>query len=480
MYARQVETQSLDPIAIRNGNGDIFADELLYDGLVSYDPAGTAKIQGALAETWTVSEDGRSYTFTLRNGVKFSNGDPVTAEDVKFSLDRFGDPKINKTMDVLADGYVTATVVNPKTVTVTLDRPIPAFLDNIAVFPAFIVPKRLVEAQGDEFFKNPVGTGPFRVTEFVRGSHLTFERNPYYWEPKKPYLHTVRFNFATDANSRLLSLTSRDAQIADGIPFSQIKSVTANPALLLQSVPVPAWIGLSLNEKVKPLADIKVRRAIQHAIDRKTINETIFQGLGTIPNSMLSHFDLDAPDDVVKPYTFDVAAAKKLMAESSVPEGFSITLTYPTGFDYYNQLTVLLQQNLKAIGIDVELVAEDAASITTKFSDMDYEMTFPFPQLTSDVAVPDEFAKFYAGEGAFYTGWSDPVVTQLADTFVRTTDEAQRAGQWPVIQQAFLDASPAINILDVPFLNAHAANVCGTDVNVLGADQLQNTWLAAG
>lgn len=480
VYSRQVETQSLDPIAIRNGNGDIFADELIYDGLVSYDPKGSAKIEGGVAQTWKVAPDGKTYTFKLRDGIKFSNGDPVTAQDVKFSLDRFGNPAVNQVMGVLAGGYETAKVIDPQTIEITLSQAVPAFLDNIAVFPAFVVPKKLVEEQGDDFFKNPVGTGPFRVKEFVSGSHITFERNPYYWEAQKPYLDTVRFNFATDSNSRLLALTSGEAQIADGIPFSQIKSVKSNPEILLQKASVPAWISLSMNEAVKPLADQKVRQAIQYAIDRDTINETILQGTGTIPNSMLPQFKYDAADDVVKPYTLDVANAKKLMSESGYPDGFKVTLTYPSGFDYYNQMTVLLQQNLKAIGIDVNLVAEDAATIASKFGESDYEMTFPYPQLSSDIAAPDEFAGFYTGDSGFYTGWKDPAVQKLVATFVSTTDEASREKQWPVIQQAFMDQSPAINVMDVPFLNAHATNVCGTDVNTLGADQLQNTWITAG
>lgn len=480
VYARQVETKSLDPIAIRNANGDIFADELIYDGLVSYDPSGSAKIEGGVADSWKVSADGKTYTFTLRKGIKFSNGDAVTAEDVKFSLDRFGDPKINQIMGVLADGYETAKVIDPRTVAISLSRPTPTFLDNAAIFPSFIVPKKLVEEQGDAFFKNPVGTGPYKVKEFVSGSHITFERNPYYWEAKKPYLDTVRFNFATDSNSRLLALTSGEAQIADGIPFSQIKTVKANKKLLLQKVPVPAWIGLSLNNSFKPLGDQKVRQAIQYAIDRKTINDSIFQGVGTIPNSMLPQFKYDAPDDVVKPFNLDLAKAKKLMSESSYPDGFSVTLTYPTGFDYYNQMTVLLKQNLKAIGINVKLVTQDAAEIVSKFSDTKYEMTFPYPQLTSDIAAPDEFANFYAATNGFDTDWKDPAVTKLVNTFISTPDEASRTKQWPAIQQAFMDASPTVNILDVPFLNAHGTNVCGTDVNILGADQLQNTWIAAG
>ena len=482
VYARQNETQGLDPLNATNGNGDIFADEMIYNPLVRADPNGGDDLQPALASSWTISPDGKTYTFKLRQGVKFSNGQPLTAEDVKFSLDRFGDPKVNQLLANVAFGYGSSQVVDPETVQVNLTQPVAAFLYNISIFPAFILPKSLVEAQGDAFYKNPVGTGPFTVKEFAAGSHITFAKNPNYWESGKPYLDEVRFNFATDSNSRLLALQGGQAQIADGVLFSQIEKVQADKALALQSVKVPLFLGLWLNHQRGPLADLNVRKAMQLALDRDLINKSIFRGTGTIPNSVLMPLKFDAPTSTVAPYAYDVAEAKKAMAASGFAQGFTTTLQYPSGYDYYKQLALLMQQEYAAIGITLQLVEEPAATATTNWSKSDYDLVFPFAQFTSDVVVPDEYAQFLAGDKAaglqgFYSNWYDDATTQLVNTFITTTDETARAAQWPVIQQKLMDQTPVINVMDLPFVNAHAANVCGTSVNALGVDHLENTWL---
>ena len=480
-YARQLETQTLDPLNIRNGNGDIFADGLIYQGLVRYDPAGGTDIVPGAAESWDISDDGLTYTFHLRPDLKFSNGDPVTAEDVKFSLDLFGNPETNAVMSVLTTGYESSAVIDPQTFEVTLSTPVPAFLDNISTFPASILPEKLVTEQGEDFWNAPVGTGPFMTKEFVSGSKVVFERNPNYWDAGKPYLDEVTFNFAIDGNSRLLSLTSGDVQIADGVSPSQIKTVTDNSDLVLRNFPTPASIMIFPNFKMPELADQNVRLAMMSALDLNAINDQIFGGLGTVPNSVMQHLKYDAPVEDIPAFAFDLDKAKDYMAASGFPDGFDVKLEYPSGTDYFNQLGLLVQQQLAEIGIKVELLKEDPTTLVTNWAEENHELNFVFPGTSSDVAVPDEYALFFGdpeGNNAFHTGFSDPAITALVKEFVSNPDEATRAEQWPVIQQAFVDQQPILNLLDVPFLNGYSTNVCGTDVNVLGVDQLQNTWLA--
>jgi peptide/nickel transport system substrate-binding protein len=482
VYARQAETQSLNPLDNRNGNGDIFAYNLIYSGLVRSDPNGGTDIKPSLAEKWEVSNGGKTYTFHLRPGVKFSNGDPVTAADVKFSLDRFGNPKTNAVMSSVAVGYGITNVVDSSTVRVELKHPVAAFLYNISIFPAFIVPKALVEKQGAAFWKHPVGTGPFTLQEFARGSHITFAKNPNYWEMGKPYLNTVRFNFATDANSRIVALRGGTAQIMDGVPFSQITTLQADKKVTVQSAKVPLFVGLWLNHDRKPLADVNVRKAMQQALDRNLMNKSIFRGLGQIPNSVLMSLRYDAPAGVVKPYTYDVAAAKAAMAKSAYPNGFSTTLQYPSGYDYYKQLGLLMQQELGQIGIKVQLKEVDGATGTSNWSSSKYDMTFPFASFTSDVVVPDEYADFLAdwnnGLKGFFTNWRDPKIQAMVLDFTQTLGDSARAAKWATIQQALMDVSPVVNVMNLPFVNAHSATTCGTAIDAMGADHLENTWFA--
>lgn len=485
VYERQAATETTDPLNPRNGNGDIFTYNLIYSGLVRSAPEGGTKIEPALADRWTVSDGGKTYTFHLRPGVKFSNGQPLTAEDVVWTLTRFGNPKINSTMAAVAQGFKRASVVNPSTVRVELKKPVAAFLYDISIWPAFILPKNLVEKEGNAFYNHPVGTGPFKVQEFVKGSHITLARNPNYWEKGKPYLDSVRFNFAADSNSRILAVRGGSAQIMDGVPFSQISSLRKDKQIQIQAAKVPLFMGLWLNHDHKPFADINVRRAIQYVINRQEINRDIFAGLGQIPNSVLMGFDMDAPASVVKPYPHDVAKAKQLMAKSKFPHGFSTTLRYPSGYDYYKQLALLLQQELGSLGIKAKLIEQDTATVTNAWFTRKYEMIFPFASFTSDLTVPDEYADFLTnwsnGFHGFDSDWhAPPSISDAVQTFETTLDQSKRAEQWQKIQKALLDATPVINVMNLPFVNAHGKNVCGTDLDGLGSDHLENTWLAHG
>jgi peptide/nickel transport system substrate-binding protein len=385
-------------------------------------------------------------------------------------------------MSSVAIGYGNATVVDNSTVRVKLAKPVAAFLYNISIWPGFILPKNLVEKQGKAFYKHPVGTGPFVVKEFVKGSHITFARNPNYWESGKPYLNSVRFNFATDSNSRILALRGGSAQIMDGVPFSQIDSLQRDKSVLLQSAKVPLFLGLWLNHARKPFTDINVRKAMQYALDRQKMNKDIFHGLGKIPNSVLMGLRYDAPYSEAPPYPYDLDKAKALMKQSKYPNGFSTTLQYPSGYDYYKQLVLLMQQELGQIGIKVKLIEEDPATTTSKFLAIKYDMTFPFPSYTSDIVVPDEYATFLAdpsnGLNGFFSNWKDPAIQKMVQKFTTTLSDSDRAKQWPEIQKALNEQTPWINVMDLPFINAHAKNVCGTDIDALGSDHLENTWIA--
>jgi peptide/nickel transport system substrate-binding protein len=484
VYERQAATETLNPLAIINGNGDIFSYNLIYSGLVRSDPNGGSRLEPSLAQRWKVSPDGKTYTFTLRPNLKFSNGQPVTAEDVAWSLNNFGDPKINAAMSSVSGGYGSAKVINPTTVEVKLKAPVAAFLYNISIWPAFILPKNLVEKQGAAFYKHPVGTGPFMVKEYVKGSHITFVPNPYYWEKGKPYLNSVRYNFATDSNSRILALRSGAAQIMDGLPFSQIASIQANKNLRVQSAKVPLFMGLWLNHKKTGFSDLNVRRAIQYALNRKQMNQAIFHGLGKIPNSVLMGFDMDASPSTVKPYPYDVAKAKELMAASKYPKGFSTTLQYPSGYDFYTQMALLLQQELGAIGIKLKLQETDPATGTANFLARKYDMTFPFASFTSDVTVPDEYADFLGdpdnGLNGFFSNWKDPAIQKEIKTFVTTLSNSERVKQWAKIQGDLLSQTPVVNVMNLPFVNAHSARTCGTAIDALGSDHLEDTWFAGG
>lgn len=482
VYARRATTETLDPLQNRNGNGDIFADEIIFSALVRPDPKGSSDLVPGLSDSWTVSPNGHDYTFHIRDNAKFSNGDPVTADDVKFSLDRFGDKKLNAIYGVLAVGYKSTEVVDQSTVTVHLSQPVSAFLYNISILPAFIVPKTLVEQQGDKaFFRKPVGSGPFMVKEWLLGSHITFVRNPNYWESGKPYLDEVRYDFTVDDNARMLALQSGQAQAVDGVPFSEVAHLKSDSSVYLQFSTVPYFEGLWLNHKRPEFADLNVRQALQYSIDKEAINKTVFAGVGTIPNSVFPALRYDATPQQLPPYSYDLAKAKQLMAQSGFAKGFSTTLQYPAGFAYYSRLALILQAAWQQIGVNVKLIEQDQGTESQRFYQLDYDMTFPYAQFTSDVVVPDEYAYFVndpnSGSNGFFSAWHDAAIWTMVQKF-GSADEATRASLWPQIQKAMLDASPFINIMNLPFIQGYQSNVRNPYINALGANRLEDTWLA--
>jgi peptide/nickel transport system substrate-binding protein len=481
VYARSEGPVTLDPYFPTNGNGDIFIDYLIYQPLVMPTPKGGDKVVPGVADKWTISNGGTTYTFHIRPGIKFSNGQPVTATDVKFSLDEFATTKADTTV-VLATGFgfKDAVVVNPTTVQMNLNEPSPGILENISIFDAYIVPEKLYQSEGTKFWTDPVGTGPFKVTNWVHGSSITLVRNPYYWQKGLPYLTKVKFLYATTGNSRLLDLEDKQAQIVTLLTFNDIPAVKADSQLVLQLGKVPYWVGLWMNEKRAQFKTLDVRQAIQYALDKPLINTKVFHGVGTIPNSILPHLLGDASDSVVHPYTFDLKKAKQLMVKSHFPHGFSTTLSYPSGSIEYTELVLLLQSELAKIGIDLKLLSETEATVTTHWSTASYTMTFPFVEFTSDVWVPDEYATFVTAPvplHAFESYWTDPSVIHMVTTYVHTT-KASRVKLWQQIQKTMLEQTPDINVMDLPFTNVHLRNVCGTYLDALGADSLQYTWIA--
>ncbi|HKZ12500.1 MAG TPA: ABC transporter substrate-binding protein [Solirubrobacterales bacterium] len=482
VYSRQLETVTLNPREIKNGNGDIFAQEMIFSGIVRNDPNGTDKVVPGLAESWDISKDGLTYTFHLRPGLKYSDGSPLSAEDIAWNLEQFADPEVNISLAGVAAGMESVKATNAKTVVVKLEHPVAAFLYNLAIFPAFIVDKAKLEAEGAAYWKHPVGTGPFMVKEFANGSHITFEKNPYYFEKGKPYLQTMRWNFVPNSNTRVLALKSGEAQLADGIPFAQVESLQGESNLGIQEVELPQAVILIANNRIKPLGDVHVRRALSLAINREQLNEAVFRGTGTVPNSVLMNFELDASDQEVPPFEYDVAKAKEEMAASKFPKGFSVKLQYPAGSDYFKQMSLLIQSELKEIGVDLKLEELESAAVAEKWFGGEFEMTFPFVGTSSDVPVPDEYASFYALPAAELNGfksyWTNKEAEGLVEKFISSTNEAGRKAEWKKIQELFNEEMPSLNVMDFPLINGHQSNICGTKANGLGVDQLQETWIA--
>jgi peptide/nickel transport system substrate-binding protein len=482
IMARDFETQSLDPMGPAD-NGSIFARVQIFNTLVEADPETLPEVGPGIAESWESSPDGLTWTFHLREA-QFSNGDPVTAEDVKFSLDRFIDPEINVNIPSLAFGIESIEIVDDRTIQINLEHPVGALLENLSVFPASIVNQKAVEAEGDEHWQDPVGTGPFMVKEWVPGSHLLLERNPNYWEEGKPYVDEVRMEFLPDANARMLKIQSAEADVAEGVPFTQIQQIEDVEGVRVETTSISAWEGVFLNHAKPPFDDINIRKALNLATDKEALNAAVYGGVAETANDMIPKGRFTAPPEEIPPYAFDLEQAKELMAQSSMPDGFSATFLYPAGSVIHEQTATILQAQWAEIGVEVTIEPVDAGALFERYLAGDWEIAIPLPHFTADVTVNDEVATLFWDNNpenvirAFATGWPVPQeLVDLTQQAAMATDEAQRTELWPQVQQMAMDGAPWVTLFFIPSVTAVGEHVQGFQTLPNAWWDLEDVWL---
>lgn len=348
----------------------------LFDGLMDYEP-GTTKLRPELAESYEISPDGKTFTFKLRKGVKFHNGREMTAEDVKYSLDRVTNPKtqspgagffasINGYEDVAggkSESLSGVTVVDPSTVKIELSRPDATFLHVMAINFSHVVPKEEVEKYGADFGKHPVGTGAYKMAEWTLGQRLVFERNADYWHKGLPYIDKITFEIGQEPIVALLRLQNGEVDVpGDGIPPAKFQEVMADPeqkARVVEGGQLQTGY-VTMNTQIAPFDNVKVRQAVNMAINKdrivKLINNRAVPANQPLPPSMPGY------DKDFKGYAFDIEKAKALLGEAGHPDGFETEL-FVMNTDPNPRIAQAIQQDLSAIGIKASIQSLAQANV---------------------------------------------------------------------------------------------------------------------
>jgi peptide/nickel transport system substrate-binding protein len=323
----------------------------MHDALVK--PMPDKAMAPSLAESWTMSKDGLVYEFVLRKGVKFHNGDPVTAEDVKFSLERYK----GAAAGTLKARVAGVEVVDPLRVRIRLKQPWPDFMTfygTPATGAAWIVPKKYVERVGDDGFKKaPVGAGPYKFVSFNPGVELVLEANEQYWR-KTPSVKRLIFRSVPDDTTRLAMLKRGEADVAYSLRGALAEEVKRTPGLTLKasSPTFTEWVVFTEQWDPKsPWHDKRVRVAANLAIDRKALNDAEYLGFAKLTASIIPHtFEFYWP---APPYPYDPARAKQLLAEAGYPRGFDAGELVTDAV--YAGTGEAVVNNLVAVGIKVRL-----------------------------------------------------------------------------------------------------------------------------
>jgi peptide/nickel transport system substrate-binding protein len=484
-FALATSPDSLDPhrsglaVAVR-----VF--RTIYDNLVVQLPDNT--IKPWLATEWSISPDGKSYTFKLRKDVKFQDGTPFNAEAVKYSYDRILDPTTKAAnASALLKPYKSSEVIDEYTIKLNLESPSVAFLGNLSQAMLGIVSPTAAKKYGDQFGKNPVGTGPFKFVKWDDNSEIKVERNPdYNWAPAlvdnkgKAYLDAITFKIIPEEATRLGSVQSGQVTAAETVPPQNIVALKNDAKLQLLQVNTSGLpYTLFFNQSRAPWNDVKARQAVQSAIDVDAIVKTLYLGTYQRAWSPLTPaiFGYDASlENKIKP---DLDKANRLFDELGwvkgadgirEKDGKKLTLHYVDGSpnrEKRNDIAAIVQQQLKKVGVAVEVeITKDVQSVI--YTAQAYDL-YGNSQVNSDPVALNSFYHTTAPNARpSLSHLSDPALDKLLEQGVVEADEAKRKDIYKNVQRYIIDNAVIIPVYIFPYTVAASKNVSGIKFDSLG------------
>jgi len=416
-----------------------------------------------LAESWTVSPDGLTYDFTLRSGVKFHNGETMTADDVKFSFDRYKGAA-NK---LLKDKVRTVQIVDPLRVRFVLKEPWPDFLTfyaSPATGAGWIVPKKYVEKVGDDGYKKaPVGAGPYRFVSFTPGIELVMEAFDQYWR-KSPSVKRLVFKSVTEESTRLAMLKRGEADIVYSVRGALAQELQRTPGLTLKPTILHGtqWVNfVDQWDPKSPWADKRVRMAANHAIDRNAINQAETLGFSRITASIIPHSFEFAWQPPLWPY--DPAKAKKLLAEAGYPNGFNAG-EYSVDSAYTSVVEAIVNY-FSAVGISAKVRPLERAAFFSQFKDKKLRNLVQSGSGAAGNAAT-RIEAFVAADGLYSYG-SYPDVEGLFREQAAELDPKRRETILHKLQQLMHDKVMFAPIWELGFLNGHGPRVAESGLGLI-------------
>lgn len=419
----------------------------IHRGLLNYGPDG--KLSQELAASYDVSPDALTYTFKLRDA-QFHDGSPVTAEDVKASIERITAADSKATYRNELGVIKTIETPDAKTVVLTLDKPFVPLIHYLALPESAIVPAAWISAHGMDPNATPIGAGPFKYANWERGRELTVEKFDAYYKQGKPHLDDVHYVFYADENTRVNALKSGDVDIIDYVPWKDADSIEADSSLKLASTTGP-FMMLQFNTKFEPFSKPEVRQAISYAIDRAAVINTAFNGRGTplygiaIPEGYMGY-----SADKANYFSHDVEKAKALLAAAGYPDGFEARLLSTSQYGFHNNTAIVVQAELAKIGIKVTLDLPDWSGRIAKNNAGDYD--FLVAGTAGDIADADWLSNFFYGgdqlvrlnNSAYF---NDTVINDLLDKGRVTLDPVEREKIYGQFVDRALEQSPFVYMM---------------------------------
>jgi peptide/nickel transport system substrate-binding protein len=414
----------------------------LYDSLVWFGEGG--KIIPQLAESWEVSEDGTEYTFHLREDVLFHNGEPFNADAVVFNWERAANGDFEYSN--LWQSATAVEAVDEYTVKITLESPDALFLGTVADNWAMIPPGYFEEVGQEGFEEHPMGTGPYKFVEWVKGDHITLEANEEYWGGM-PKIKTVIYRPIPESSTRVAAIQTGEVDIVTRLSSEEAQSLLGVENVQVIKYPVERVYYIAFNNLTsgvgQPTEDPLVRQAMNYAVDVDTIIDALFDGFAEPASGYVVAGELGYGN--VEPFGYDPDKARELLAEAGYPDGFSMDMACPAGaYTHFEEVCEAIVGYLGEVGIEVNLEIMESGQY------WDLEAAKELPPLFGDswsATGGEAFRRLLGALGGMdssYSAWSDPEIDRLLEKIQATADQDERAAVYEELQVYMQENPPFI------------------------------------
>jgi peptide/nickel transport system substrate-binding protein len=441
-------------------------DYLLYDPLVGHTENMEPDADRGLATSWEIGDDQVTWTFELREGVKFHDGTDFDANAVKVTLESILDPETGANRRSVYTVIEEVRVVDPLTVEIVTTEPFPDLPFLLMDRSAFIVSPTALEEMGiADFALNPVGTGPFRFVEWVPNDHITFEANPDYWQGP-PELAEVIYRPVPEDAARTAMLKTGEVDIALNISPEDLADLEADANITVVNKDSMSQVTSEMRQTEPPFNDARVRQAMNYALDSESIIENIMQGAGSIPRS-------PAPPNVwgsvdLEPYSYDPDTAKALLAEAGYPDGFEGDLFYVSGrWAGDEQVTQAMQAYWQAVGVTINLHKVDQAGLVDNLKKHPDTMAgWTTQQIRTSSYLDYHLYRLFNCDAAIMeaaqrSGYCNPEVDELLAKGRSTFDLDEREQYYQEAQKLIWEDAPFVWVFNRQNLLGHRTDVTG-------------------
>lgn len=431
----QQDLDSLDPhLAVAAGTREVLFN--IFEGLVKPDEDGN--LVPAVASDYSVSDDGKIYTFKLREGVKFHNGATVTAEDVKYSIDRCAGKLGGEALVSALSVIDSVNIVDQSTIQIVLSEPDTELIGYLTVA---IIPKDY-----DNQAQAPVGTGPFQFVSYTPQQNLIVKKFDDYWQDGVPYLDQVEFKIVSNTDSVLLDLKGGSIDIYAYLTADQANELKSSFQILEGNMNLVQ--ALFLNNKSDLFDDVKVRQAIAYAVNRQEILDMVAGGKGTIIGSNMFHgFSKYYDAELADVYAQDIKKAKQLLKEAGYPDGFEMTIKVPSNYQFHVDTAQVIVEQLKQVGITAKI---ELVEWTTWLSDVykarDYEATVI--GLDAQLAPKDLMDRYASDASNNFVNFSNTQYDDILKKAIATTNDDEKVKYYKQLQKILTDNAASVYIQD--------------------------------